>query len=462
MMSILLEGTYFISILSFLGGLKFLSNPKKAKLGNIIAACGMIGAVVVCVISIQSNVLSVINYLLVTLMLLLGTLLGRYLSNKVEMTEMPQLVSFFNATGGACAFLLGIAEANQINNFTSTEKTILLVGTITGAIAASGSIIALRKLSGKQKDMKSLLVNLSSKLTLLFIVIFTIGVGLEWFNISFLQHTLILVGAALVYGILFVLPIGGADMPVVISLLNAVTGIATAFAGALYGNKVMLAGGIVVGAAGILLTIMMCKAMNRSLIKVLTGSFKNSRIQSSEVREQQIIEIGISETALQLSLARKVAIIPGYGLAVAQAQHLCKQIEKLLTSNEVEVHYIIHPVAGRMPGHMNVLLAEAAVEYELLKEMDEVKEDMKSYDVAIIIGANDVVNPAAEKNPESPIYGMPIIRTYECASSIVLKRGMSTGYAGVQNELFESPKCKLLFGDAKDSLQEIINELKLI
>lgn len=461
-MSVFLEGTYFISILSFLGGLKFLSNPKKARLGNIIAACGMIGAIVVCIISIQSSALSGVNYLLVTSMVVLGTLLGRYLSNKVEMTEMPQLVSFFNSTGGACAFLLGIVEANQINNFTPAEKTILLLGAITGAMAASGSIIALRKLSGKQKDRRSLLVNLSAKLTLLFIVIFTISAAMEWVNFSFLEYTIILVGAALVYGILFVLPIGGADMPVVISLLNAVTGIATAFAGVLYGNKVMLAGGIIVGAAGILLTVMMCKAMNRSLIKVLTGSFKKSGNHSSENKEQQIIETSISETALQLSLAKKVAIIPGYGLAVAQAQHLCKQIEKLLTAKDTEVHYIIHPVAGRMPGHMNVLLAEASVEYDLLKEMDEVKEDMKSYDVAIIIGANDVVNPAAEQNPESPIYGMPIIRAHQCASSIVLKRGMSTGYAGVQNELFESPKCKLLFGDAKNSLQEIINELKLV
>ena len=282
------------------------------------------------------------------------------------------------------------------------------------------------------------------------------------FNFSIIQYTIALVLISLLYGVLFVLPIGGADMPVVISLLNAVTGIATAFAGALYSNKVMLAGGIIVGAAGVLLTVMMCQAMNRSLWKVLTGSFKAKNATQGDEKEQEIIETSISETALQLSLAKKVAIIPGYGLAVAQAQHLCKQIEKLLTEKEIEVHYIIHPVAGRMPGHMNVLLAEAAVEYNVLKEMDDVNDEMNTYDLALIIGANDVVNPAAEQNSDSPIYGMPIIKAYKCASSIVLKRGMSKGYAGVQNELFNTKTCKLLFGDAKHSLQQIINELKLV
>ncbi len=461
-MTALIEGTYFISILSFLGGLKFLSNPKKAKLGNIIAAIGMISAITISVFSYQSNVLSGFNYILITSMLAAGTLIGKLLSDKVEMTQMPQLVSFFNATGGACAFLLGIGEANQINNYSTLEIVILLLGASTGAIAASGSIVALRKLSGKLKDKRSSLLNILSKLSLVFIILLIFSVTQEWLQPDLLQVTTVLVVVSLLYGILFVLPIGGADMPVVISLLNAVTGIATAFAGALYHNKVMLAGGIIVGAAGILLTIMMCKAMNRSLWKVLTGSFNNSGSSVSEEKEQHIVRTNISETALQLSLARKVAIIPGYGLAVAQAQHLCQQVEKLLTKQGAEVHYIIHPVAGRMPGHMNVLLAEASVEYDALKEMDEVNHEMGSYDIAFIIGANDVVNPAAEHNPSSPIYGMPIIKAYQCASSVVLKRGMSKGYAGVQNELFDAKGCRILFGDAKDSLQKIINELKLV
>lgn len=461
-MTAFVEGTYFLSILSFLGGLKFLSNPKKAKLGNSIAAIGMISAIAISVLSYQSNMLSGINYVLITTTLLAGTLIGRFLSKKVEMTEMPQLVSFFNATGGACAFLLGISESNQLNDFSQIEKAVLLLGSITGAIAASGSIVALQKLSGKIKDKRTLLVKISSKVLLLAVILLTVAASLDLFGIAFLHYSILLVILALFYGVLFVLPIGGADMPVVISLLNAVTGIATAFAGVLYQNKVMLAGGIIVGAAGILLTMMMCKAMNRSLFKVLTGSFHASKTDAFAEEDQQIIETSISETALQLSMAKKVAIIPGYGLAVAQAQHLCSQIEDKLKALDVEVHYIIHPVAGRMPGHMNVLLAEASVDYAALKEMDEVNHEMASYDVALIIGANDVVNPAAEQNPESPIFGMPIIKAYQCASAIVLKRSMNKGYAGVQNALFDTKSCKLLFGDAKDSLQKILNELKLL
>ncbi len=461
-MTALLETTYFFSIISFLGGLKFLSNPQKAKLGNTVAAIGMIGALAVSIFAFQTNNTTGINYVLITLMLIAGTILGKYMSKKVEMTEMPQLVSFFNATGGACAFLLGIVEANQATSFSALEKIILMIGIATGAIAASGSIVALRKLAGKIKDKRTLWVNITSKLSVVLILAITIASAFEWFNFTFLEYTITLVTIALIYGVLFVLPIGGADMPVVISLLNAVTGIATALAGALYDNKVMLAGGIIVGAAGILLTIMMCNAMNRSLLKVLTGSFKQHTPAVGGEKAQEIIEASISETALKLAHSKKVAIIPGYGLAVAQAQHLCKQIEKLLTEKDIEVHYIIHPVAGRMPGHMNVLLAEASVDYASLKEMDDVNDEMSSYDLALIIGANDVVNPAAENNPDSPIYGMPIIKAHECANTIVLKRGMSNGYAGVQNDLFEVTGCKLLFGDAKDSLQKIINELKLV
>jgi NAD(P) transhydrogenase subunit beta len=271
----------------------------------------------------------------------------------------------------------------------------------------------------------------------------------------------VLATLAMVYGVLFVLPIGGADMPVVISLLNSITGIATAFAGFVYGNKAMIAGGIFVGAAGILLTLLMCKAMNRSLLKVLAGTFNNSKGGLVE-EEQEIKEISISETALSLSFAQKVAIIPGYGLAVAQAQHICGQLQQLLEKRNVEVDYIIHPVAGRMPGHMNVLLAEANVDYSRLKEMDEGNENMEQYDAVLVIGANDVVNPAAENNPDSPVYGMPIIRAYESKQVIVMKRSMGKGYAGVQNDLFGLDNCSILFGDAKTSLQEIVNQLKLI
>jgi NAD(P) transhydrogenase subunit beta len=461
-MTLILEGGYFLSILSFLGGLKYLSKPKKAKLGNSLAAIGMILALVVTVLSSVFGALPMTNLIIILGALIAGTVLGKYMSKKVEMTAMPQLVSLFNATGGACAFLLGVVESNQGASFAKWQILVLLLGVITGAIAASGSMVAYGKLAGKAKDKRSNWVNIFSKFLLFFLMLSTIVAVFNWLEISMLTYTIVILVAALVYGILFVLPIGGADMPVVISLLNAVTGIATAFSGVLYHNKVMIAGGIIVGAAGILLTVLMCRAMNRSLLKVLTGSFHKSKVVQGEEKEQEIVETNVSETAMQLSMSNKIAIIPGYGLAVAQAQHLCQQLEKNLTDKGAEVHYIIHPVAGRMPGHMNVLLAEASVEYEALKEMDEVNDDMNSYDLALIIGANDVVNPAAENNPDSPIYGMPIIKAYNCAGSVVLKRSMNKGYAGVQNELFDVNGCKLLFGDAKDTLQQIVNQLKLI
>jgi NAD(P) transhydrogenase subunit beta len=461
-MKLLIETAYFLSIISFLVGLKLLSKPKKAKLGNLLAAMGMVLALIITIYSTINKELPVINFLIIIGAILAGTFLGKYMSKKIEMTEMPQLVSLFNATGGACAFLLGIVESNQSILFKRWEILVLLLGVLTGAIATSGSIVAYGKLAGKIKDRRTHIINYTSRILLLTFVGFTIAGVFNLIDISLLQYTIIIVATALLYGVLFVLPIGGADMPVVISLLNAVTGIATAFSGILYQNKVMIAGGIIVGAAGILLTVLMCRAMNRSLLKVLTGSFNKLKTDGGQEKEQEIIEISVSETALQLSLSNKIAIIPGYGLAVAQAQYLCKQLEKLLVDQNTDVHYIIHPVAGRMPGHMNVLLAEASVEYDLLKEMDDVNDEMSDYDMILIIGANDVVNPAAENNTNSPIYGMPIIKAYNCKSTVVLKRSMNKGYAGVQNELFEVDGCKLLFGDAKDTLQQIINQLKLV
>lgn len=461
-MTPILEGTYLISILSFLGGLKFLSNPKRAKLGNTLAALGMASAVLISVFAIQSEKLSGTNYLLITSMIVLGTFLGKALSERVKMTEIPQLVSFFNATGGACAFVLGIAESNQFHDFSNIERIVLQIGAATGAIAATGSIVALLKLSGKVKNYHSWLVKFLSRLTFISIVSLVCLSGLGLWPGGLFTITSTIIVTSLLFGVLFVLPIGGADMPVVISLLNAITGIATAFAGSLYDIKVMVAGGILVGASGIFLTIMMCRAMNRSLWKVLIGSYSAAQTKEADEDIQSIKETTISDTAMKLTMANKVAIIPGYGMAVAQAQHLCRQIEKKLIEKNTIVDYIIHPVAGRMPGHMNVLLSEAGVEYEALKEMDEVKEEMESYDCALIIGANDVVNPAAENNPKSPIFGMPIINAHHCQSSVVLKRGMNKGYAGVQNDLFGYPTCHLLFGDAKESLQSILNELKLV
>jgi NAD(P) transhydrogenase subunit beta len=462
-MQAIIEIGYLIATLSFLGGLKFMSSPKNAKTGNLIAAMGMVLAVALTFIAAVTATVPYTNLVIMFLAIAVGTVIGKRLSDKVEMTGMPQLVSLFNATGGGCAMLLGLVEANQMDIATAIlgNQILLIAGLVTGAVALTGSIIAERKLAGKVKDRRSKAVIFSARILLILMFVLPVLYFIGFIPVDFTVFMYILAAVAMVYGVLFVLPIGGADMPVVISLLNSITGIATAFAGFVYGNKVMIAGGIFVGAAGILLTLLMCKAMNRSLLKVLAGTFKKSKNGTVE-EEQEIKEISISETAMSLSFAQKVAIVPGYGLAVAQAQHVCGQLQQLLEKRNTQVDYIIHPVAGRMPGHMNVLLAEANVEYSHLKEMDEGNENMAQYDTVLVIGANDVVNPAAENNPDSPVYGMPIIRAHESKQVIVMKRSMGKGYAGVQNDLFGLDNCSILFGDAKVSLQEIVNQLKLV
>jgi NAD(P) transhydrogenase subunit beta len=268
-----------------------------------------------------------------------------------------------------------------------------------------------------------------------------------------------LLGLALVYGVMFVMPIGGADMPVVISLLNAFTGIAAAMAGFIYNNQAMILGGILVGAAGMILTILMCKAMNRSLINVIVGAFGGG-VSAAGGEQGTIKEITLSDAAVLLSYSQRIVVIPGYGLAVAQAQHIAQELDELLESKGVDVKYAIHPVAGRMPGHMNVLLAEADVPYEKLVEMDDINPDMPNVDVAIVVGANDVVNPAAYNDPGSPIYGMPIIDAHLAKNIIIMKRGMGKGYAGIENELFFNDKTRMLFGDAKSSIQKLVTEIK--
>lgn len=454
--------SYLIAMLSFILGLKFLSSPSKAKHGNILAGAGMVLAVIVTLISQFFGLSVSINLLLILLAIVTGTIVGKRMSDRVEMTAMPQLVSLFNAMGGGCAMLLGIMEAQLGTPPSSASLILLWSGLIIGAASFSGSVIAYRKLAGKQKDKRTRMIMYVSRILL---VSFLVIPGLYLTNLlplGLVSVTLILSALALVYGILFVLPIGGADMPVVISLLNSLTGIATALAGILYNNTIMIAGGIFVGAAGILLTLLMCNAMNRSIFAVIGGKFNGSGVSSGDEEEIEIKATSIGETATKLAFAQKVAIIPGYGLAVAQAQHLCSQLQGILEEKDTEVHYIIHPVAGRMPGHMNVLLAEADVHYDKLKEMDEVNDAMNEYDVAIVIGANDVVNPAAEQDENSPIYGMPIIKAYNAREVVVIKRGMNKGYAGVENRLFGYDNCQLLFSDAKVALSGLINELKVL
>jgi NAD(P) transhydrogenase subunit beta len=412
------------------------------------------------------------------------------------MTAMPEMVSMFNGMGGACAALISVVEFNRLVNdlsfsvnpslsdsrlvnletyFSKGELLIILVGLVIGSVSFAGSMIAWGKLNGTIKDYSfkgQHLVNLLFLFLILagiaylmidtsegFVLIGGVHItSLPWVKTIFYG----VFGLALLYGILFVMPIGGADMPVVISLLNSFTGVAAACGGFLYNNKVMLTGGILVGSAGTLLTILMCKAMNRSLGNVLIGSFGGGGATTAKKQQGAYKEITLSDAAVVMTYAEKVMIVPGYGLAVAQAQHACHDLEKILNDRGVDVKYAIHPVAGRMPGHMNVLLAEADVSYDQLEEMEQANEEFPSTDVVLILGANDVVNPAAKTDPASPIYGMPILDVELAKTIIVNKRSMKPGYAGIENELFFAKKTSMLFGDAKKVLQDLIAEIKLL
>jgi len=481
----LLTVCYLIGSLTFIIGLKMLSHPDSARKGNLVAAVGMAIAIFGTIFLYEEEGVKLGNYGWIFGGLIVGTIVGVLAAKKVKMTAMPEMVSLFNGMGGACAALISVNEFGHISEtmsevanipgwhvtiFSSPESYMSMMGTyitiflglIIGTVSFAGSIIAWGKLNGKIKDFAFPGQQIFN-LVLLAVTLITAGYLVFNLNADNAYLFYAIAVAALVYGILFVLPIGGADMPVVISLLNSFTGVAAACGGFLYDNQVMLTGGILVGAAGTLLTILMCKAMNRSLTNVLIGSFGGSSSGGgSTVNSPQgnYKEISISDAAVCMSYANKVIIVPGYGLAVAQAQHVCHELEKLLEEKGVSVTYAIHPVAGRMPGHMNVLLAEADVSYDKLQEMEQANDEFKTTDVVLILGANDVVNPAAKTDASSPIYGMPILEVEQAKTVIVNKRSMKPGYAGIENELFFQPKTSMLFGDAKAALQKLVAEIK--
>lgn len=458
----ILELSYLIAALLFVYGLKLLSHPETARRGNLWAAGGMGLAMVTTLLLHKQNGegISLTNIWIILAAIGVGAAIGWMVARRVKMTAMPQLVSIYNATGGGASMLVALLEypAAMAGDVGSILVTVL--GLIIGAIAFSGSLIAFGKLDGRVGDiMKPFMTYLN-----LVLLIATIALGI-FIIVSpnppaeMLWAIYALTAISLVYGVMFVMPIGGADMPVIISLLNSFTGIAASMAGFIYGNQAMILGGIFVGAAGMILTILMCKAMNRSLINVIIGAFGGGGAAAD--REQgNIKEITLSDAAVLMSYSQKIVVIPGYGLAVAQAQHIAHELDNLLTGKGVDVKYAIHPVAGRMPGHMNVLLAEADVPYDKLIEMDDINPDMPNVDVAIVVGANDVVNPAAYNDPGSPIYGMPIINAHEAKNIIIMKRGMGKGYAGIENELFFNDKTRMLFGDAKNSITKLVSEIK--
>jgi NAD(P) transhydrogenase subunit beta len=456
----LLPLSYLIGSVTFIVGLKMLSHPDSARRGNLIAAAGMTIAIFATIFLYRDDAGQALgNYPWIFGGLVIGTIIGTLAAKKVQMTAMPEMVSLFNGMGGACAMLISVVEYHHMHQPSMGMLLVIILGMVIGTVSFTGSIIAWGKLNGRIKDKAVPGGQILNFLILAGILLLTL---LLLFNNSTNTSLFyIILALAALYGIIFVMPIGGADMPVVISLLNSFTGVAAAFGGFLYDNPVMLTGGILVGSAGTILTILMCKAMNRSLKNVLIGSFGGQKAGAGPAVEGGTYkEISLSDTAVLMAYAQKVMIIPGYGLAVAQAQHACHELEKILEDKGVEVSYGIHPVAGRMPGHMNVLLAEADVSYDKLKEMEDANSQMSTTDVVLIIGANDVVNPAAKEDPSSPIYGMPILEVEQASHVIVNKRSMKPGYAGIENALFFKPKTSMLFGDAKKALQELIAALK--
>ena len=470
----ILEISYILASILFVLGLKKLSRPDTARSGNLWAAAGMGLAILFTILFHKSSVgegkfEGIHNIPLIVVALFIGTFIGWFAAKKVKMTAMPQMVSIFNGMGGACAALISMMEfpkmqatlaALPAQNMLNGQALAILLGLMIGGVSFAGSMIAFGKLDERIGDIKSpalRYINLSFLFLLLGFVVFIMFrqpvAGETWM-------IYVLGILALVYGVTLVMPIGGADMPVIISLLNSTTGIAAAMGGFVFNNHVMLTGGILVGSSGTILSILMCRAMNRSLLNVIIGAFGGSAAADAHSGDQTVKEVSLSDTAILLSYSQKVFIVPGYGLAVAQAQHLCHELDVLLSSKGVVVKYGIHPVAGRMPGHMNVLLAEADVPYEKLMEMEDANNEMGSTDVVIVVGANDVVNPAAEDDPSSPIAGMPVIQAWNAKNVIVMKRSMAKGYAAIENKLFYHPKTRMLFGDAKSSMQKLITEIK--
>ena len=444
---------YIFSSILFISGIKMLGKEDTAVRGNFLSALAMF-------IAVSVTFINVINPILVLVGIGIGAIVGSLIALKVKMTSIPEMVALFNGFGGLATFFIAWSEFNSIpsNNF---QYLLVMITTYIGGVTFSGSVIAYGKLS------ETLKVEKSSIITKLFTTLFYISIIYLLYSIfitkifspGFDFYTILLI-LTLLGGVGFVIPIGGGDMPVVISLLNSFSGIAAAFAGLLLLNNVLIVAGSLVGASGLILTIIMAKAMNRSIGNILFVGYASSASASKSEETGEVKPINVSDAYLILENASSVLVIPGYGMAVAQAQHVVRELGELLEANGTEVRYGIHPVAGRMPGHMNVLLAEANVPYDVLVEPEDVNPSMDTVDVAVVIGANDVVNPSATEEPGSPIYGMPIIEVHNARTVFVLKRSMSSGFAGVQNPLFFKENTRMLFGDAKESIGGLVTEFK--
>jgi H+-translocating NAD(P) transhydrogenase subunit beta len=453
---VLINVAYLIAAVCFIVGLKLLSSPATARRGNQIAALGMTIAVIATLFMPGMN-----NIVLILIGLAIGAVAAVYPARSVKMTAMPQMVAIFNGMGGATAALVSLVEFQHKADIGRGEIVSIVLGVIIGSISFAGSMIAFGKLqeliSGRAISYPNQ-QQVNAVIGIGVIALAVIVIALGQVSISYIL-IVALFAAALVLGALIVLPIGGADMPVVIAVLNSMTGVAAALTGFVLNNQALIIAGILVGASGAFLTLLMARAMNRSVSNVLFGAWGAAAVagggSAGAAPELPMREVTPDDAAVPLAYADKVIIVPGYGLAVAQAQHAVRELAETLQDRGVQVRYAIHPVAGRMPGHMNVLLAEANVPYDDLYEMDQINEDFGNTDVAIVVGANDVTNPAARDDPSSPIFGMPILNVDQAKTVYVLKRGRGAGFAGIENMLFHDPKTSMLFGDAKDSLSKL-------
>ncbi len=463
----LVRAAYLVASVLFIVGIKQLSSPKSARNGNTLAAFGMLLAIVVTLLDRQ-----IVSYGTIVAGMVVGGVIGTVAARRVAMTAMPQMVALFNGSGGGAAAIVSSLEYLAFSRaglpVPPVAGVTILLGALIGAISFTGSIVAFGKLQGIVTE-RAVTYPLQKPINLLlFLAILATSV---WLVMAVYPNPPVyawFAGAALLFGVLFVIPIGGGDMPVVISLLNSFTGLATAATGFSLHNYVLIISGTLVGASGTLLTYLMCRAMNRPITNVLFGAFGATAkaagpagaAAGASMAGKTVRDVSVEDAATMLAYARKVIVIPGYGLAVAQAQHGVRELADLLKSRGVELKYAIHPVAGRMPGHMNVLLAEANVPYPELYDLDAINPEFESADVALVIGANDVVNPAARSDTSSPIYGMPILDADKAKHVIILKRSMKPGFAGIENELFYDPNAMMLFGDAKDSITKLVQAVK--
>ena len=453
---------YLVSAALFIIGIKKLQGPDTARNGNMLSGLGMLIAIIVTLLNQD-----IVTYQVIIGGVVVGGSLGFWMARSIKMTSMPQMVALLNGFGGGASLLVGGAEflkAEALGVPLSLETNITIqLGTLIGSVTLTGSFIAFLKLqelmTGKPVTFPLQKVFNAA----VFLAIVALGIYQVVTPGQQVELYYGMAGLSLVLGVLLVIPIGGADMPVVIALLNSYSGIAAAMTGFVIDNQVLIVAGALVGSSGLILTKIMCKAMNRSLANVLFGAFGGDAAAGGSSKSAEgltVNEVSVEDAALRLAYARLVIIVPGYGLAVAQAQHVARELADLIEKNGGEVKYAIHPVAGRMPGHMNVLLAESNVPYDKLVDMDDINPQFERADVALVIGANDVVNPAAHNDPSSPIYGMPILNVENAQSTIVMKRSMNPGFAGIQNELFYHPKTSMLFGDAKVSLSALVSEIK--